>query len=98
MDFTPVLRLKPIAANGCDIRATIDGQDVTSSLLGDGLIFFRQRRLLPGTSRRLLLHVTSVGKNPDPAAEWALELSPHPTELDRVNQRLLIEVRTSLPG
>jgi hypothetical protein len=100
LDLTPVVRLRPIAAEGYRMRVSLGGFNVTSAILGDGVVFNGKQRLNPGDSRRLILHQDRDGRSAntgDGSATWAMELLPHPSEPDRINQTLIVRMGVSAP-
>ena len=91
LDLTPVVRLRAVADRGYDVRATLDGVDVTTALCGDGVVFNRGWRLGPATKRRLTLSIRR-GASATPSAQWSLQLLPHPSEPRRVNQTVVLRI------
>ena len=96
LDLTPVVRLRPVTAAGYRVTASLGGIDVTAALLGDGVVFNRDRRLAPGGARQIVLHVARDGAA-DASAAWTLELLPHPSEPMRVNQTVLLRAASPRP-
>lgn len=92
LDLIPVVRLRAGDAAGYTVRATLNGRDVTADLTGDGLTFNRADRLNPGDQRRLMLSITRDSAAPAGPAAITLDLMPHPSERDRVNQSLHLTV------
>jgi hypothetical protein len=90
LELTPVVRLRPMKRSSSDVRVTMDHLDVTAEMLGDGLVFNRQRRLEPGTSRRLILHFVCDQSDTDSPGLYVLDLLPNPSEPKRVNQTFII--------
>ena len=70
VDFIPVLRARPDSATASP-KFTLDGKDITASVLGTGHTFLREHRLMPGQSRKVRLTPPSSGS-------LKLELVPHP--------------------
>ena len=95
LDLTPVVRVRPVTAAGYKLRVTLDGADVSADALGDGVVFNRQRRLQPGASRQLVLHVIRGAGAAGASGVWAIDLHPNPAEPTRVNQTLLVTVPAS---
>ncbi len=96
LDLTPVIRLRSQKAAGYAIRATLDGHDITSDLLGDGVILSGNDRLNPGTNRRFVVQVTRDSTSASTAA-WALELLPNPSDMSLVNQTLQLTANAPAP-
>jgi hypothetical protein len=74
VDFIPVLRARgEKAAAAKAARFTLDGEDISMAVYGDGYVFLRQHRLLPGNSQRVSLTLP-----PAASGSLSLELLPYP--------------------